>query len=62
MDKLAKALVGLAAVAFVMAVVTNFTFVMGATAEGFSSASTNLALIAIALVLCFRAGPVGPRP
>lgn len=61
MDNLTKTLTGLAAVALVMAVVTNFTSAIGATAEGFSRASANLALLAIALVLCFRGGPVGPR-
>ena len=59
MANLAKALVGLAAAAFVLAVVTNFTVAIGATAEGWSSASANLALLAIALVLCYRSGP-GP--
>ena len=52
---LPKALTALAALAFVLAVITNFTgnyvgpwFV---TAEGFSRASANLALLAIALIL-----------
>ena len=58
MAQLAKGLTALAAVAFVMAVVVNFTGDLLATAEGFSRASTNLALLAIALVLGFG----GSRP
>ncbi len=57
MVNLAKTLVGLAAVSFVLAVVTNFTPPLGTTAEGWSKASADLALLAIALVLCFRADP-----
>lgn len=53
MAQLAKGLTALAAVAFVMAVVVNFTGDLLATAEGFSRASTNLSLLAIALVLGF---------
>ena len=53
MAQLAKGLTALAAVAFVMAVVVNFTGDLLTTAEGFSRASTNLALLAIALVLGF---------
>jgi hypothetical protein len=58
MAQLAQALIAAAAVAFVLAVVTNFTgntesgpFLT--TAEGFSRACTNLALLAIALTLGF---------
>jgi len=58
MAQLAKALTALAAVAFVMAAVTNFTGDLLATSEGFSRASANLALLAIALVL----GAGGSRP
>ena len=62
MAQLVKALTAAAAVAFVLAVVTNFTGnYFGpylATAEGFSRASANLALLAIALVL----GAGGSRP
>ena len=58
MAQLATAMIALAALAFVLAVITNFTGnTMGpwlTTAEGFSRASTNLALMAIALIL--RAG------
>jgi hypothetical protein len=53
MTTVAKALVGLSAVAFVLAVVTNFTGVLLTTSEGYSRAAANLALIAIALALCF---------
>jgi hypothetical protein len=59
MDQLAKALTALAALAFVLAVV--FTLMQThylATPEGLSRASTNLALLAIALVL----GAGGRRP
>ena len=58
MAQLAKALTALAAVAFVLAVVTNFTGDLLATSEGFSRASTNLALLAIAVLL----GAGGSRP
>ena len=57
MANFAQAMTGLAALAFVLAVVANLTGIaIGATAEGFSNASTNLALLAIAMVLCFRTG------
>jgi ABC-type transporter Mla maintaining outer membrane lipid asymmetry permease subunit MlaE len=57
MATLAQALTGVAALAFVLAVVSNFTgMAIGATAEGFSRASTNMALLAIAVVLCVRSG------
>jgi hypothetical protein len=58
---LAKAFTGLAAVAFVSGVVTNFIGPYFTTAEGFSRASTNLALLAIALVLCFRSDGAASR-
>jgi hypothetical protein len=56
MAQLAKALIAAAAAAFLMAVVTNFTGnteagPLLATAEGYSRASANLALLAIALIL-----------
>jgi hypothetical protein len=51
---LAKACVGLGVAAFGLAVVTNF---LGegllTSAEGWSRAAANLALFAVALVLCF---------
>jgi hypothetical protein len=54
MSNVAKALTGLAALAFVLAVVTHFSgSIIGLEAEGYSDACTNLALIAIALVLAF---------
>jgi hypothetical protein len=55
MRTLAKVLVGLAALAFVLAVVTAFTGrLMHVHPEGFSRACSNLALLAIALVLTFE--------
>ena len=56
MLNLAKLLLALAALTFVVAVITNFVGDILATAEGYSRASANLALMAIALVLCFRHG------
>jgi hypothetical protein len=54
MNNLAKALTGLAALAFVLAVVTNFVGPqLHTSAEGYSRACTNLALLAIALVTTF---------
>jgi hypothetical protein len=52
----AKALTGLAALAFVLAVVCSLTSVriLHTSPEAFSRASTNLALLAIALVLVFE--------
>jgi hypothetical protein len=61
MATVVKALTELAAVAFVLAIVVNITQApLLATAEGFSRASNNLALLAIALVLCFRNGRTPP--
>ncbi|MGH7578996.1 MAG: hypothetical protein ACREM9_02400 [Gemmatimonadales bacterium] len=52
MNNLAKLLTALAVLAFVMAVVTNFTgALLNTPAEGYSRACTNLALLAIALVV-----------
>lgn len=60
MQNLAKALVALAALAFVLAVVTVFTGpiagLAGLQPEGFSRASANLALLAIAYLLAFPNG------
>ena len=57
MSTLVKTLIGLAALAFVLAVVTHFTGgIVNTKAEAYSRASTNLSLLAIALVLAF-----GPR-
>jgi hypothetical protein len=59
MRTLAKVLVGLAALAFLLAVVTAFTGrLMHVYPEGFSRACSNLALLAIALVVAFES----PRP
>jgi hypothetical protein len=55
MSTLVKALIGLAALAFVLAVVAHFTGpIVKTQAEAFSRASTNLALLAIAFVVAFR--------
>ena len=52
MGNLVKALIGLAALAFVLAVVTHFAGpIVQTQAEAYSRASSNLALLAIALVL-----------
>lgn len=61
MYTLAKGLTALAALAFVLAVVSSFWGpILGTPAEGFSRACSNLALLAIALVLVFGSGtPVG---
>jgi uncharacterized membrane protein YfcA len=65
MRTLAKALTSLAALAFVLAVVGSLTGVrlVDTTPEAFSRACTNLALLAIALILTFeetfRAGRSG---
>lgn len=62
MTNLVKALVGLAALAFVAAIVTNFTGELLTTAEGWSRAATNLALLAIALVWGFGSGRPASMP
>lgn len=62
MVNIAKALTGLAAVAFVLAVVTSFMGGFLTSAEGWSRAATNLTLLAIALVLCFRSDVSAGRP
>lgn len=54
MTNLAKALTGLAAVAFVLAIVTNFMGGFLTSSEGWSRAATNLTLLALAIVFCFR--------
>jgi fucose permease len=63
MDNLAKLLTSLAALAFLLAVVTNFTGpLLNTLPEGFSRACTNLALLAIAFAISFgdrRPGVVG---
>ena len=54
MSTVVKALIALSALAFALAVLTHFMGgIMHTQAEASSRASTNLALIAIALVLAF---------
>ncbi len=54
MSNLAKALTGLAALAFVLGVVAHFAgAILGINPGAYSSACTNLTLLAIALVLVF---------
>lgn len=63
MVNIAKALIGLAALAFVLAVAANNTqFVPFSSAEGYSFASTNLSLLAIALMWCFGTGRSASLP
>ncbi|HSG49305.1 MAG TPA: hypothetical protein VLA43_15900 [Longimicrobiales bacterium] len=56
MNNLAKACVGAAGLAFVLAVVTVFTgpLIPGVGPEGYSRAATNLALLAVCLFLGFK--------
>jgi hypothetical protein len=57
MRTLAKALTGLAALAFVLAVVGSFIgAIVDTSPAAFSRASTNLALLAIALIVAFERG------
>jgi hypothetical protein len=59
METLIKGLIGLAALAFVLAVVEGLLLpspILGVTPEGFSRASNNLALLAIALSICLKEG------
>jgi hypothetical protein len=62
MIPLARALVGLSGLAFVLAVIANFgvEFLTLTSSEGYSRAAVNLALIALALVVCFRDGAHTP--
>jgi hypothetical protein len=61
MSNLAKALTGLAFLAFVLALAAQFAGpLLDTPAEGYSRASTNLALLAIALVVCFGDRGLGP--
>ena len=61
MDTLVKALIGLAAVGFLLAVATSLTsvFFLGLPAESFSRACSNLALIGIALSIASKKGSKG---
>ena len=57
MQGIAKILVGLSALAFVLAVIGALfvgSSILGVAAEGYSRACTNLVLIALALSFCFR--------
>ncbi len=56
MEGVAKACVGLAAVSFLAAGVVTLTGgdLVGITAEGFSRASSNLALLALGLFIGFK--------
>ena len=58
MQKLAQVLVALSVLAFILAMVAALfiTPLMHVSAEGYSRACTNLALIAIALSFCFKKG------
>jgi hypothetical protein len=60
MSMISKVLIGLAGVAFLLAVfVSLFWPIAHIPAESFSRASTNLALIAIALSIAFKDGSTG---
>ncbi len=54
MQAIAKVLVYLAMVGFVMAVISSFTGWIITSSEAYSRAATNLALIAIALFIGFK--------
>ncbi len=57
MSMIAKVLIGLATLGFVLAVFVSLLWpICGISAEGFSRASNNLALIAIALLICSKRG------
>ncbi|MHB1194356.1 MAG: hypothetical protein ACYC6F_15135 [Longimicrobiales bacterium] len=56
MANLSKALVGLAALAFVLAVLTTFTGPILVGPEAYSRAANNLALLALCLFLGFKEG------
>jgi hypothetical protein len=60
MSNLAKTLTGVAVLAFLLAVVTNFTGpILNTPAEGYSRACSNLALLAIAVAVVFGDRSVG---
>jgi len=60
MQKLGMALIGLAAVAFLLAIIGAFTgSIIGISPEGFSRACTNLALLGIGLSVCFKQAGAG---
>lgn len=57
MSNLGKACAGLAALAFVLAVVSVFTGTILVPAEAYSRAANNLALLALCVFIGFREGP-----
>jgi hypothetical protein len=60
MSALSKVLIGLASLAFLLAVLVVLLWpIFGISAESFSRTSNNLALIAIALLLCNKQGSSG---
>ena len=62
MTTVAKTLTALAALAFVMAVLTHFAGpILGTYAEAYSRACSNLALLAIALIVVFERPITGGR-
>ena len=56
MENVLKGLIGLSVLAFALAVICSLTsyFFLGVSAEGYSRASSNLALLAIALAVGIR--------
>jgi hypothetical protein len=56
MDNIIKVLIGLAALAFILAVIGSLTdfHLLGVIPEAYSRASNNLGIIAIALSLLFK--------
>lgn len=58
MANLAKACVGLAALAFLLAVVTVFTGPILVGPEGYSRVANNLALLALCIFIGFREGGI----
>ena len=60
MSTVSKVLIGLAGLAFLLAVFVAFLVwpIFGVSAESYSRASNNLALIAIALAVCAKRGPM----
>jgi hypothetical protein len=63
MSTLVKALIALSALAFVLAVVAHFAGpIVNTQPEAYSRACSNLALLAIALVLAFGYRADGSRP
>ena len=56
MDNIIKVLIGLAALAFILAVIGSLTdvYLLGVRPEAYSRANNNLGIIAIALSLLFK--------